>query len=135
MRGLLGDCAVSFDILKDRSLLIVQCFLFGFICRIIVSVRENELKGIWGNDDLRFLFAIPIQRENTPYSGSVGFNQTESVKDFRELGITRLRYPVLNILGRKSWEQSTELNKLDLRFIDVDDNASAEGVVTMYQRI
>ena len=36
LHGLLGDCAVSFYILKDRSLLIVQCFLFGFICRKIV---------------------------------------------------------------------------------------------------
>ena len=59
----------------------------------------------------------------------------ESVKDFRKLGITRLRYPVFNILGRKTVEQSPKWNELDLWFIDVDDNASAKGVVTMYQRI
>ena len=79
--------------------------------------------------------AACVELENAADAGAVAFNQAQTMKDLRQLLIPRLRNAETDILRGKTGQEAAQKNKLHFAVVYVDDNASAEAVVPMHQRV
>ena len=112
------------------------CFCRNFCARRNgVHVRQHDSKCICRCLDAGLGGAACVELENAADAGAVAFNQAQAVKNLCQLFIPRLRNAEADILRGKTGQEAAQRNKFHFAVVHVDDNAAAEAVVPMHQRI
>ena len=66
---------------------------------------------------------------------AVGLDQPQAMKDFCKSMVSRLRDAASDIVGGKARQKAADGNEFHFAFVHVDDDAAAEAVVPMHQRV
>ena len=100
-----------------------------------ISVRKHDFEGISSYFNFRFSFVSVICFHDFRHSGSVGFDQLQTVKNRRQLGIPTYGESEHNVLKRNAVRQASDRYKFDSVIIYADERAGTKRIISMNNRI